>query len=71
MQIDPVEYGMLVQQVAHLTTQVDGMKKDVQAMRNLMEQSKGGWRTLAWLGGIATASGGFIGWVLSHVKVVP
>jgi hypothetical protein len=38
-------------------------------MRDLMEQSKGGWRTLVWLGGIAGTVGGAVGWVVSHIKI--
>lgn len=67
--IDPIEYGRLLAQVEHLTTKVDSMEVNVQAMRDLMEQARGGWRTLAWLGGIAGVIGGAVGWVLSHVKV--
>ena len=41
----------------------------VQAMRDLMEQSKGGWRTLVWLGGVAGSAGAAISWAMNHVKV--
>lgn len=65
--IDPVEYGMLVQQVAHLTTKVDSMEKNVQAMRDLMEQGKGGWRVLAWIGGLIGVLAAAGGWLAAHV----
>lgn len=67
--IDPIEYGKLLAQVEHLTDKVDSMEKNVQAMRDLMEQSKGGWRTLVWLGGVAGSVGAIAAWVISHVKV--
>lgn len=67
--IDPIEYGRLLAQVHHLTTKVDKMEENVQAMRDLMEQSRGGWRTLVWLGGIAGAAGSIISWLATHVKV--
>lgn len=67
--IDPIEYGRLLAQVEHLTGKVDSMEINVQAMRDLMEQSKGGWRTLVWLGGIAGSTGAIISWAMSHVKV--
>lgn len=66
--IDPIEYGKLLAQVEHLSTKVDSMEKNVQAMRDLMEQARGGWRALAWLGGAAGVIGGVVGWVLSHTK---
>ena len=67
--IDPIEYGKLIAQVEHLTGKVESMEKNVQAMRDLMEQSKGGWKTLVWLGGIASTIGALASWVMSHVKV--
>ena len=65
--IDPIEYGKLLAQVEHLTDKVDSMEKNVQAMRDLMERSKGGWRTLVWLGGVAGSVGAIAAWVISHV----
>lgn len=67
--IDPREYGQLEQQVSQLTRDVHTLKENVQAMRDLMEQSKGGWRTLVWLGGIAGTVGGAVGWFVSQVKI--
>lgn len=67
--IDPIEYGKLLAQVEHLTDKVDSMEKNVQAMRDLMEQSKGGWQTLVWLGGVAGSVGAIAAWVIAHVKV--
>lgn len=67
--IDPREYGQLEQQVSQLTRDVHTLKENVQAMRDMMEQSKGGWRTLVWLGGIAGTVGAAVGWVVSHIKV--
>jgi hypothetical protein len=72
--IDPVEYGRLLEQVAHLSGKVDSMEKsletmdrNVQVMRNLMEQAKGGWRTLAWLGGLVSVVATGVSWVVSHM----
>lgn len=67
--IDPIEYGRLLAQVAHLTKQVDSMEKNVQAMRDLMEQGKGGWRTLVWLAGVAGTVGAIVNWAVAHIKV--
>jgi len=67
--IDPIEYGRLLAQVEHLTSKVDSMEVNVQAMRDLMEQSRGGWRTLVWLGGIAGSIGAIVAWVIAHVEV--
>lgn len=67
--IDPRDYGALEAQVERLVTDVATLTSSVQAMRDLMEQSKGGWRLLAILGGITGTIGGLVGWFLSHIKV--
>ena len=66
--IDPRDFGKLESQVAQLVKDMDEMKANVQAMRDMMEQSKGGWRTLVFLGGIASAMGAIVSWVVTHVK---
>jgi hypothetical protein len=67
--IDRRDYGMLEQQVKQLTEDVHMLKENIQAMRDLMEQSKGGWRTLVWLGGVAGTIGAMASWIAAHVKV--
>ena len=68
-EIDLRDYGRLEAQVEQLIKDMDTLTTNVQAMRDLMEQSKGGWKMLAILGGLAGTIGGAIGWFLSHVKV--
>ena len=67
--IDPRDYGRLEAQVSQLIKDMDSLTANVQAMRDLMEQSKGGWRTLVWLGGVAGSAGAAIGWAMTHIKV--
>ena len=67
--IDPRDYGQLEEQVKRLIKDVDSLTENVQAMRDLMEQSKGGWRTLVWLGGVAGSAGAAISWAMNNVKV--
>ena len=67
--IDPRDYGQLEEQVKRLIKDVDSLTENVQAMRDLMEQSKGGWRTLVWLGGVAGSAGAAISWAMDYVKV--
>ena len=67
--IDMRDYGRLEAQVDQLIKDMDVVTANVQAMRDLMEQSKGGWRTLVWLGGIAGTIGGAVSWFVSHVKI--
>ena len=67
--IDPRDYGQLEEQVKRLIKDVDSLTVNVQAMRDMMEQSKGGWRTLVWLGGVAGSAGAAISWAMNNVKV--
>jgi len=66
--IDPRDFGKMESQVGQLVKDMDEMKANVQAIRDLMEQSKGGWKTLVYLGGVASAFGGLISWLASHIK---
>jgi hypothetical protein len=66
--IDRRDYGKLEAQVEQLVKDVDALTKSVQSMRDLMEQSKGGWKTLVYLGGIAATVGGAANWLISHVR---
>lgn len=68
-QISPREYGQLEAQVKFLETAVLGMQADIKLMRDLMEQSKGGWRTLLFIGGAAASFGGFLSWILHNVSI--
>lgn len=63
------EYGQLETEVKHLSEQMLLMQADMRAIRDLLEQSKGGWRTLVWIGGAAASAGGFASWVVSHWPV--
>ena len=68
-EIDLRDYGRLEAQVEQLIKDMDTLTTNVQAMRDLMEQSKGGWRTLVWLGGVAGSAGAAISWAMDYVKV--
>jgi len=65
--ISPREYGQLEAEVAHLQRTVNIMQEDIRIMRDLMEQSRGGWRMLMLLGGAGATLGSVIGWAASHV----
>lgn len=64
--IDPVKFGLLIGQVNALEDQVTDLQKDVKALLELANKSKGGF----WMGmTIASGIGGLITWVASHIKV--
>ena len=63
------EYGKLEARVEYLSAQMLMMQEDIRVMRNLLEQGKGGWRTLVWIGGAAASFGVVVSWVLQHLPV--
>lgn len=67
--IDPREYGRLEQQVEQLSKDVHSLKEMVETMNNLMQQSRGGWKVIALIGGIAGSVGAAVAWGVSHIKV--
>lgn len=70
-QISQREYGQLEAHVAQLRDDVRALQTTVNAMAEMMAQARGGWRTIAIIGGIAGTIGGAIAWVVSHIKVTP
>lgn len=67
-EIDPVEYGKLIQQVEQLGKDVHEMRKMMAAMNEFMQQSKGGWRTIVVLSGVAGSVGAALAWIATHIK---
>ena len=62
--IDPVKFGLLIGQVRALESQVEDLQKDMKALLELANQSKGGF----WMGmTIASIFGGVVSWLASHM----
>jgi len=58
--INPVEYGKLVQSVDNLERKVDAMEVDIKKLVAMAERSKG---SLWALMGVASVAGGFIAYM--------
>jgi hypothetical protein len=59
-EIDPIEYGRLIQAVEELQRKVNGMDDDLKKLVSLADKSKGG----LWIGmTIASIAGGFLAFV--------
>ena len=67
-EIDRRDYGRMDAQVEQLTKDVHTLKETVETMRDMMQQAKGGWRTLMFLAGIAGSVGAMLSWILAHMK---
>lgn len=58
--IDPIEYGKLVNSVENLERKVDAMEVDIKHLVAMAERSKG---SLWALMGVASVAGGMVTWV--------
>jgi hypothetical protein len=59
-EIDPIEYGKLVNSVENLERKVDAMEIDIKKLVAMAERSKG---SLWALMGVASVAGGFIAYM--------
>ena len=64
--VNPREYGQLEAEVKHLTEQMVMMQADLRCIRDLLEQSKGGWRMMMLVGGAGATLASGLAWVVSH-----
>lgn len=63
-EIDPVEFGMLTQQVTTLEKQVTDLQADVKTLLAMANKSKGA----LWVGmSLSVMFGGIVEWVASHL----
>lgn len=71
-EIDPVRYGVLWQKVEDyerrfntMDKKLDKMESQLESLVALANQGRGGF----WMGmTIASAAGGFFGWIVNHLK---
>lgn len=64
-EIDPVKYGVLWERVQNMDKKMDKMEGQIAELLELANKSKGGF----WMGmTIASGVGGFVSWVVSHLK---
>jgi hypothetical protein len=64
-EIDPVKYGVLWERVQQMDKKIDKMENQIEELLELANKSKGG----LWMGmAIASSVGGFVGWIISHMK---
>ena len=62
--IDPIEYGKLVNSVENLERKVDAMEVDIKKLVSMAERSKG---SLWALMGVASVAGAFISYISEMV----
>lgn len=78
MTTDEERIGRLDERMKALERDMDGIRSDtkdikqsLEALSKTLNEARGGWRTLMWLGGAVAALGGVLGWALQHLRWTP
>ena len=69
--IDRRDYGRLEGEVAQLRIDVAHLTAQMAMTNTILSEARGGWRTMMMISGFASAAGGAISWMLTHVKLAP
>ena len=64
---DGERIAILETKVANLEDTIKIMAQDIHTIKEAITEAKGGWKTLVALGTIASALGGVVTWMLSHI----
>lgn len=62
-------------EIKHLQSDMDrvlfelnAMKQTVDSINQKLDKAEGGWKTLIWIGGIATSITGLIGYIIGQIR---
>lgn len=65
-----MQFGRHAEAIDNLKREVGLLRGDVGEIKELLAAGKGGWKSLVWVGGIATTLGGVVAgvmqWLTSH-----
>jgi prefoldin subunit 5 len=48
--------------------ELEAMKKTIDSINQKLDRAEGGWKTLIWIGGLATSVTGIIGYIIGQVR---
>lgn len=76
---DPVrtarELATHANEIKHLQTdmdkvllELDQVKKTVDDINQKLDKAEGGWKTLIWIGGLASSAMGVIGYIVGQIR---
>ena len=63
------EVEHLADAVADLKASNANMQKQLEEIKALLSEAKGGWRMMMLIGGACMSLGGFFAWALQHITV--
>lgn len=62
-------------EIKHLQSDMDrvllelnAMKETVDSINQKLDKAEGGWKTLIWIGGIASSVTGFVGFIIGYFR---
>ncbi len=62
-------------EIKHLQSDMDrvlyelnAMKQTVDSINQKLDKAEGGWKTLIWIGGLATSITGVIGYIIGQIR---
>ena len=64
---DQRDIGRLEAKVEHLEATVAAMDEKLDVLTGYMAEARGSWRTLLAIGGLASACGGLVAWLIGHL----
>lgn len=53
--------------IKNIKDRVEKIDANVDAIRSAVDQGKGGWKVIMWLGSVSGAMGGLIGWFAANI----
>lgn len=66
-----VEVAHMARSIEALTETMAEQGKSLAEIHRILSEARGGWKTLMIAGGIASALGGGVAWLVSHVRFTP
>lgn len=69
--IDPQDFGRLTAKVEMLEEQVSEMRADLRAVRDMLNEARGGWKLMLGIAGFAGAAGALFAKFLPFLYSAP
>lgn len=62
------EIKHLQQDMDRVLVELEAMKQTVDSINQKLDKAEGGWKTLIWIGGLATSVTGVVGYIIGQIK---
>ena len=62
------EIKHLQQDMDRVLIELEAMKQTVDSINQKLDKAEGGWKTLIWIGGLATSVTGVIGYIIGQIR---